>query len=356
MAWLPSERRGAFALIVEGVLTHAPHLDQPRLSWDAALLAQTQLGRAPTSGPYPRRATWRQVLQHLLGPYPVPAFLLDDVADAHLGIHRIAHEQVWKVHAAAAIAQGRSFDTLIGDRALPVPLTRRMVHLFVNHRTATTTAHAARAAQVRGRGGHAFVLDALLNSPLAVIQPRDGLVNEAWVAELIDWMCRTRDVVGRGLADTVRGLVGLRREGVPVDVSGRSYASVRRTTKDYLARVAARGVPAGAPTGYLASAWEDADGAWSVVTLERQEQLVEESQHMRHCAHFYGRLVRNGSVALLSLRLDGHRLLTMEVVRASSTLIQVKGFANRPPTPEESAQVRRWAAQHQLRVLPTVLR
>ncbi len=87
----------------------------------------------------------------------------------------------------------------------------------------------------------------------------------------------------------------------------------------------------------------DVDGeTWSFVELVSSCDLQEEGARQRHCVARYDSRCVSGHSAIVSLRLNGARLLTIEVNPRTSSLVQVKGRRNRKPNAHEMDIIRRW--------------
>ena len=63
---------------------------------------------------------------------------------------------------------------------------------------------------------------------------------------------------------------------------------------------------------------------------------------MGHCVAGYDEKCIGGISAIVSVRLNGMRVLTAELNRRSKAVVQVKGRFNREPTEAESAVVAQW--------------
>jgi hypothetical protein len=85
---------------------------------------------------------------------------------------------------------------------------------------------------------------------------------------------------------------------------------------------------------------------YMVVQLRTAADLVAETRAMRHCVASYAAKCIAGHASIWSLRRraagNTERLLTIELDRQHRA-IQVRGFANRTPRPEERKLLERWA-------------
>ncbi|MCP4807106.1 MAG: hypothetical protein GY913_26320 [Proteobacteria bacterium] len=121
--------------------------DQFRLFWTLAGLPWVRsVSDWKPKGKSPRRKL-QSLLDHLLGRYPVPAFL-----------YSVVDERQWEplrrgLSIFAALAQGTSPRALVKDGHIPAPLTRRMCALFLEQKAHLDLIGAVRHAQVQGLGG-----------------------------------------------------------------------------------------------------------------------------------------------------------------------------------------------------------
>lgn len=85
--------------------------------------------------------------------------------------------------------------------------------------------------------------------------------------------------------------------------------------------------------------------------LQTREALFEEGALMRHCVYRYSDEVEEGSSRIYSVRRDGRRVATLEIVRLDSSsaprfrVAQLRGPCNARPTPEIVASVRTFMSE-----------
>ena len=81
---------------------------------------------------------------------------------------------------------------------------------------------------------------------------------------------------------------------------------------------------------------------WSFEELTQSSALWEEGVAMGHCVAGYETKCVERTSAIVSLRLNGMRVLTIELNRRNKAVVQVKGRFNREPTNVEAAVVEQW--------------
>lgn len=91
--------------------------------------------------------------------------------------------------------------------------------------------------------------------------------------------------------------------------------------------------------------WKPTDpglDGWSFVELTTGEALFQEGQAMRHCVANYATQCAEGYSAIVSVRYQDARRLTVEVAPATGQLVQAKGPSNRIAGGEELRVIRCW--------------
>ena len=110
------------------------------------------------------RPSLSTVLRHLLARFPLPGMLERAILDlARLPVGDMA----WVVRLVAFVGRGASLAT---PGLLPVPLTRRMRHLFLHAPGCPGPTGALRYAQIVGVGGSEDVAHAVLDTHLVALQ------------------------------------------------------------------------------------------------------------------------------------------------------------------------------------------
>ena len=96
-------------------------------------------------------------------------------------------------------------------------------------------------------------------------------------------------------------------------------------------------------------------GNYEILPIDNSAELYREGAAMHHCAGTYANDVKQGYIYIYSIRCDGKRLATLELVRngRGSSLIQLRGSCNAQPPKEITSTVKRWLhAQPPLPQLP----
>lgn len=293
------------------------------------------------------RARRDNLAAHLLLRWPVPRFLYRalDVPEALVG--RVPDEDAWAVRLFAWVGQGHSPFDAVAEGILPVPLTRRMVNLFLLAKADTTPVEALRRAQVQAQGGSRALADAILASRLAELRGPDPQTGEPFWAEVIAWFCRTPGIDLGELPDTVEYIEARRRRALQAgqvwSITGRTAASVARGMVDWRERVLLGPDPL--PRSGLLSLEQD---RWRVEELDSIAALQAEGEALHHCVAMYVELIKRRKVSIWGLRHGRDRMATIEVALGAGRVVQAKGACNRGCTPAERGVIQTWAAMNRL--------
>ena len=292
--------------------------------------------------------------RHLFARYPSPRFL----ASAWFGSEAV--DRVERRRWFVAHARGFPFRRL----ALPLPMTRQMVHMFLTN----TPDHlgidpALRRAEILGLGGSAELADAILATHLA----GDFREPERWQAALT-WLVRCGDSVDLAEVHPLVDFLGANLHAV--DLRGRTFSSTMRLVRDWhgwLGRSRSRLLT------WSRTPWremtvvveptptEPRRAEWTIVELVDSHRLAHEGRVMRHCVATYAQACATGDSSIWSLR---HRwcdepvarsVITIEVHPATRMIVQARGPANSIPRGLPVELVRRWAARERLQFRRSVV-
>ena len=300
--------------------------------------------------------------RHLWAAYDVPAFM--DAA----WLQGTAVQQQWFRHLGA----GKSIRSA---EALPIPLTQKMAHCFLQAPDHYSIEAAFRWAQVLALDGNPPLADALRETRLA----REFRDHEFWLSvirflianpmldlvhvnPIVDYLWAQRYeprlvFVERGVAREIGP------EQPNLSMRGRTAASVLKAVAAWHRRLGREAQ--GGELQWQKSAIPDfrfVEGSeqshnmkvWRIVELLSTEALIAEGRRMRHCVATFARSCHTGECSIWSMSEETDegmtRLLTIEVNAASKEVRQVRGQCNRRATEREVEVLRRWALQEGLAI------
>jgi PcfJ-like protein len=85
-------------------------------------------------------------------------------------------------------------------------------------------------------------------------------------------------------------------------------------------------------------------GNYEILPIDHSAALYREGATMHHCVGTYANEVKQGYIYIYSVRCEGKRLATLELVRndRSASLMQIRGPCNAQPPKEITSTVQRW--------------
>jgi hypothetical protein len=314
-------------------------------------------------------AGWRGAVaalaQHLIGVHAIPAFLASAWYAEADDPYGQAKRRWFAEHAA-----GRSFRSL----DLPIRMSRRMEHRFLQSPAHADIARAMRRAELLALGADAAFTDAILAT-----RPAQSLEHgDFWRTAWIFLIANARALPIDQLAPVIDFLHGVRHEHVVVDTPAGSedrgphdpqFSLKGRTMRSVLqlmvrwhrglglvpsrlewARSTQRPMTLELPA-------EDPDAPptrWELIELTSAAMLRQEGAALKHCVAGYGRLCASGRSRIWSLRRrrDGppRPVLTIEIDPSRRAIVQVRGLYNRKPAGRSWQLVQTWARREQLRL------
>ena len=294
------------------------------------------------------------LLRYLFAEYEVPQFMNDAY---HTGneIHKY-----WFRH----IGTGSNIRTAEG---LPIPLTKKVAHHFLEAPESYPINGALRYAQIVALGGDRYLADAVLETRLL-----EGFSHDEF------WQSVLRFFVNNPMLDRVHVLpiidfiwhrkfeprMEFVEEGVLREVGPEQpHFSMRgRTAESLLAHVEewhrrlGREVKSGkfqwsksdiADFSYVEGSEESKNmKRWTIRELLTSNQLIAEGRAMRHCVASYAYSCHSGKTSIWTMeshtKEESVKHVTIEVSRADKKIRQIRGKANRLASDKERSVIGRW--------------
>lgn len=304
---------------------------------------------------------FHSLVRHLVALYDVPGFLnsawLEGLTPAGVV------QQGWFIH----VAQGENLRTA---KALPIPLTRRQAHLYLQAPGDFDVMSAFRWAQVLDMGGDERLARSVVGTMIGRAFDHDDfwVTVVRWMADqpmldpvhhapIIDYLHNQRFVANA--PNPRAGLPGQPALLPPqpnLIMKGRDAESLLRSVAGWhrrLGRVVHGPISSWRPTGIAPFRHEEGEGkslrVFTITELLSSHDLLAEGQAMAHCVASYAPSCVHGVVSIWSLRLteasgQQTRLLTLEVVNRAHQIVQARRKFNALPSERELSILRRWAA------------
>ena len=316
------------------------------------------------------RQQFHAFARHLFPGYDVPAFL--DAAWFEGFTAEGEKHRDWFLH----IRRGHNIRTT----DLPVSLTSRGAHYFLQAPENASIAGALRWGQTLALGGDAALARAVAESRLSSILPDEPFwhtvlqffvhnpgLSAARVGPLVDYL------YARKFGEALDGSDAPEPD---FSLKGRTLPALQKRMEEWHERLAReerqRGrswKPCGiAPFHLLDRDPYGATNDWTIVELTTHKMLQEEGNAMRNCVRIYTNWCSEGTTSIWSLRVRSlhdsrpRSLLTIEVNNARRAIVQVRSRCDRllsygNPAPRmkmAESILRRWAAEARLSIACTL--
>lgn len=325
---------------------HHKHWIRPPESWTSV----------PSINGHPQRVDqFGSLARHLLAAYDVPTFM-DEVWFAPRDDEAL-QRQHWFIH----LATGGS----VRDLDLPVRLTRRMAHQFMQGKNRDSVSHNLRWAQVLGMGGDQPMARTVLSTRLGrhldhdefwqtviLFLATNPLIDPAQVGPMIDYVHNMRFAPRR----VVRDGGGVEEAPPPqpnFTMKGRSATKLLRQVDEWHGHLAKADVvfQSWQPVGFRPFELEEelndvSPVRWTVQELLSSWELAAEGTAMGHCVVSYSDQCADGKTSIWSIGLvrpgeERQGVMTVAVDVGRRAMTQARGKYNLLPnqTPR-SAQAR----------------
>jgi hypothetical protein len=258
--------------------------------------------------------------RHLLARYDVPAFLDSAWFRGDSASNAMTHaQQDWFKH----VGIGQNIRTAPD---LPVHLTKRAAHLFLQAPGNLSIEAALRWSQVRALGGDEPLARAIIATRLGESLQDDEfwgtvlhffvnnpLLDTVYVGPIIDYIYHRKYVGGDEIIER-DGNVRVVPPDANFSMKGRTADALRRLVDEWhrdLAREAKRPVRTWEPSGFgpfrhverSPDEKKEAGGAiWTIHEILNTRELTDEGREMRHCVASYARSCARGTTSIWSLQ------------------------------------------------------
>jgi len=293
------------------------------------------------------RKQFGSLARHLLAKYNVPVFM--DTAWFLEPGPESQKQQEWFVH----VGTGGN----IRKAEIPLTLTKKMAHLFLESPDDYTVYEAFRRGQILGLGGESPLVRAVNGTQLGssfenekfwhkVIHffVNNPMLDPDQVGPLVDYMHNQKFVPRE---ETIDGqVVQLAPEQPNFSIKGRSMDKLLRQMEmwhRHLTRAERLPSRVWAPSGIGEMDWTDTDlygndkERWIVTELLTSKELQFEGGHMHHCVGSYWNNCKKGNISVWSMQVTGqdqqtHRVMTIAVQNRSQSIKQARGKCNALPS------------------------
>ncbi|MBS0203739.1 MAG: PcfJ domain-containing protein [Planctomycetes bacterium] len=282
----------------------------------------------------------RSLVDHLLVRYEVPSFLYCEWT-------RDKPRSKW-ISWFILLAQGA--DLKLAASTFGWQMHRRFVQYLFEAPDTMSPTEACVYAEVRRLGGNDIDAQRLISNPAFVIDPTElsaeALHYRFW-HESACWLISKQAQLSDEESDLVLSwamheFTEEARFHRPFSLKGRSVRAALERSVAYREQA----TRPWAQYSWLPHTWnwstDSPSGAWDFVELTSGKDLFEEGQALSHCVATYAARCATGYSAIVSMRCDGIRQITIEIQPQTKRLVQARGLRNRSADDHESDLIRRW--------------
>ncbi len=284
------------------------------------------------------------LVQHLFGRYEIPAFFLPEWS-REPGEARLKW-LCWYI----LLAQGGSLHRAAKHFGWNIP--SRLEHHLRLARPEATPAEACAFAEIRRMGGSPIDCRRILSNPAFVMDTTEASAGESsaefWEAT-VRWMIAHSKALTDEQSEMV--LAWAMHEYTEAERNGEGEFSLkgrgRRTALEQSLAYQDRLTRPWSFYHWRGRGWgwrptEPALEDWSFVELTSGKELFLEGQALHHCVASYAARCAEGHSAIVSVRFQDERRVTVEIHPASRQVVQAKGMCNRQVSRDEQQLIHRW--------------
>lgn len=295
--------------------------------------------------------------RHLYAKYHVPAFM--DEAWYFNDIKYTTYRE-WFIH----IGQGQNIRTAQG---LPVPLTKREAHFFLEAPKDFSPMHAIRYGQIINMGGNENFVRQILKTRIA--NDFDEVRDKFWMS-IFNWFMANPMLDACHYAPILDYIHNQKyvpyrlNEGgemVPrqpnFSMKGRDPETLLRQVEVWHRQTGKEGrmsIPSWEPSGINGFYLKREEAVHTIREICTQRELIEEGRKMHHCVSSYVGSCAKGTISIWSyevMDVNGkHRALTLEVDNKDRILRQARGKYNEMPTVSQMHFIKMWVREVKLSV------
>jgi hypothetical protein len=317
------------------------------------------------------QARFRSLAAHLTCKYPMPeflftVFLIPEVGNPQRYVAPARAPQRNRPQMLALyqhLVSGGSVKVAVAQGLLPVPLTNKMCHEFMQGPRSGDVYTAIRYAQTRGSvGGSENLARALAATRLGRGLYAEDM--EPRILTVIEWFCR-QGMLNTDLIGPLFDYIEHRLHDLEFNITGRTVTAMQRGMEEWhqaMNRAGQHGVPNSYGGGRTPPEKFKSSGIaepelieiqnvlWSVQEILTMADLITEGSQLKHCVSSYWYRIEGGSTSIWTLQRENRRELTLEVDNLTRTVVQARGVCNARPTSDQARMMHHWASKNHIRI------
>ncbi|MEQ9440624.1 MAG: PcfJ domain-containing protein [Cyclobacteriaceae bacterium] len=290
------------------------------------------------------------LVSHCFARYEVPLFFYQVWFD-----EKKSTQQQWFID----IGSGKSIRCA---RGLPVRMTKKMAHIFLQAPEALTVEEALRWAQARSMGGGDRVAQAIAVSPLS----RNEFREEVFWETVIRFFAQQPDEHAARVGEVIDYIAAVYRQNRDFTMKGRTWNALWRQTEawhEQLNRERKLGgryvwERSGIGEREVKKGSRNKTKTYTLVELCSSKELATEGRKMRHCVSSYAHVCFKQRCAIFSLRVyeqgiaEETTLATIEVDLKQRRIVQAKARFNARISATAQQMMEKWATEEGLTISP----
>jgi hypothetical protein len=285
------------------------------------------------------------LVNHLFVYYPVPEFLYAE------WLREPANARIKWLCWFILLGQGGSLYR--AARHFNWVISRKFPHHLGEVPPQLTPTEACMYAEVRRLGGSQIEFDRLRANPSYVIDPTAVSSRQHYLCfwrNAIVWLIRHRDSITDEDCNLIldwamHQYTEAQFGGEPFSWQGRSPRRLLEASIEYHRQIADRWSSSSFQWQGHKWDWEWTDedtDRWSFVELTSGLELFHEGKELHHCVSTYAARCAAGYSAIVSLRYENVRRITIEINPHTRKLVQIRGSYNRPLQAHEQSIIKKW--------------
>lgn len=281
------------------------------------------------------------IVDHLFVTYPTHPSLR-----AYLSTHMPRADLMDSFFALSA-------GTSLKQVPLPVTLTKKMRHLFLQSPRRLRLIEALRWAQLTALGASEAMKHAFLHSCIG----EEIMEHEPFWVSVMTWFVNHWDGPKEQIGPVIDYIRTAKEQDADFCIKGRTTGSLMRLMKSWHRELgAARHIDwvAFASSGFrpFKAEEEETGMTWQIKEIRDSIALYQEGAKMGHCVYSYIGECKTGRTSIWSMTCADHnktkRALTIEVNNLTRCVVQVRGKSNRLSRSNERKWLQEWARQNRL--------
>lgn len=286
--------------------------------------------------------------EHLFAKYHTPKFLWSAFWEENANTRFLSK-------IVERIAGGESFAKMCKSGEFPLPFTKKQCHMFLQTTANYRFMSALRRIQIKSHGGSSQLHQAWMQRPFA--QYLGTQAEEVFWDSVIAWFSKNPMLDLNQLGPLIDYINHRRADDGDFSMKGRSALAMLRGMEEWhgeLQRIKEFKAHNYESTGFKPGRYQikkrlrigHITENWTIDEILTSSELAAEGRVQKHCVYSYSRSIASGQISIWSMKMNGERMITIEVWNKPKTINQTRGKHNRATTADEFRIIQRWAQEN----------